>query len=258
MIWAVGNPYTETFTWVEVVYVREGEVIHGEPGMMQRSAPASRSSSEKPATEADIATTGILMVPSDEEISARRMRSMSGGSSYGTTLGASEPERLQFRDVVRISRDQVFFVPDNSTGIFSSFDTAYYDYKAQLDQAIRIALTTQNPLWQGTHLSGLQQLLNTLEALFGRGASGCVLFANGQIACFQVNILYPGAPRYLAETGFNANGEPILEDGMAGGGLGVDVFPGNDEITYRINGSLAMRCGYVMGQLQDCYWVQAP
>ncbi|MEN4905071.1 hypothetical protein [Luteimonas sp. TWI1437] len=261
MVWAVANPNTEQFVWVETVFTPDGQVIWSEPDSIDRGADSQPKSRRIALAGFDSVPTSVMMVPSDREIARSRISSMDGGSGSATILGASPAETLQFQALVRISRDQVFFNPSDSLGYFDSFNSGYNEYPSALDAAIRTALTTANPAWNSGSLGAIGGLATALKSYFGRGPSACLTFANGDIGCFQVNILAPGAVRYIGGTGFTATGAPIDAVGIGDESGHVVVTPGApsaDEITYRVGGSVRFICGYAMGQLSECYWVQLP
>jgi hypothetical protein len=91
------------------------------------------------------------------------------------------------------------------------------------------ALSINNPVWTTENTTGLW---NVLKNFWGKGPTACVIFANGDSACFQVNPLAPGASRVIAKSAKDINGNPISTDGDSPIGNGdntgvvVDNKPG--------------------------------
>ncbi len=68
-------------------------------------------------------------------------------------------------------------------------------------------LTINNPAWTASGMSGLW---NALKNFWGKGPQACVVFANGDSGCFQVNPMAPGASRVLANPVKDIDGNPII------------------------------------------------
>lgn len=74
----------------------------------------------------------------------------------------------------------------------------------------------------------IRTLWNALEQHNGKGPTGCIVFRNGDSACFQINPLAPGAPRVIAGTVKDINGNSIpasVQTVPNGGERGLAVEP---------------------------------
>lgn len=257
MVWAVANPNTPEFVWVETNYTPPGQVIQddGDPIDMSIGPSKSRVSGNQLTP---VRIPDVFLAPSDMEI--QRIRSLDGGGSRATSAPPSSAERIQFEALVSLTRDRVFFKPDDSTPFYASFQSSYHDYRAALDSTIRHALGASNPGWNGTMLGPLGGLMTALKSYFGHGPIGCVTFDNGDVGCFQLNMLFPGALLYVEGTGRRVDGTEIVETGIGiGGGGDIEVHPdtpGPGQVTYIIGNGYSMVCGYVMGQLDGCQLYQ--
>ncbi|MGQ5250754.1 hypothetical protein ACULMC_06775 [Xanthomonas arboricola pv. corylina] len=255
--YGVVNPGTEQFFWVEVTYTPAGE--------QPLSLPAVDTDGSNPASvkRLDFRTangTGVIGVSTSSSYTSQSNQGMvtaSGGrySTYGMT--PSDIERQQFVAIARISKDQVFVVPDNSTSYFDSYEAGYHDHNAALDQVVRTALTINNPAWAA---GSLTSLFSALKSFYGRGPTGCVVFGNGDTACFQTNVAAPGALRVIEGTAKHADGSAIANDSAAvpGGGASVTVqpnVPSQGMVTYymgkNMNGPF-ITCTMVNGVADKC------
>lgn len=131
-----------------------------------------------------------------------------------------------------------------------------------IDQLIRTHLNATSPGWQSSAIDPnlVQALLETLELVWGQGPTGCVIFQNGDSACFQVNVLAPGAARVIEGTARDVNGNSIAVSSPVpnGGGLHLNINPlGNGTIGWSPGGSggfaLWLVCTLVNGALVECH-----
>jgi hypothetical protein len=184
---------------------------------MSSDAPNTEISSIK-ASDSTAASNGVTVVP----------------------LAPTNEERQQIDAIVRISKSSVLLVPDNSTGYFDSYLSSYNQYHPALDSIIFTALTINNPAWTAQSMFGLWAVLRNF---WGKGPVGCVVFANGDSACFQVNPMAPGASRVLANSAKNIDGEAISISGdspiLNGGDTSVSVAnesPSSGYVSYSMGG----------------------
>ncbi|WIX26140.1 hypothetical protein [Xanthomonas arboricola] len=254
--YAVGNPATEQFYWVEVTYTPAGEQPLSLPATdMDGDTPASVKQLDFKLSDGT-SIKGVAVSSSINTQSKLAARAAGGQfSTYG--MSPSETERQQFQAITRISKNQVFVVPDNATGYFGSYESAYHDHNAALDQVIRTALTINNPAWAA---GGLTKLWDAMKAFYGRGPTGCVVFGNGDTACFQTNVLYPGAARVIDGTAKRADGSEIARDNasLPSGGTSVTVqpnIPSQGMVTYYMGKNMSgpfITCTMVNNMAQEC------
>ena len=83
---------------------------------------------------------------------------------------------------------------------------------------------------------------------------------NGDVGCWQINLLAHGAGRLIEGTAKDKNGNPLSAGGSeisGGGGGGVEVIPNSPSPGYTSYnfGVYQYRCGYVNNQLSNCAWI---
>lgn len=101
--------------------------------------------------------------------------------------------------MIRVSKDQILYrLPPNDA--FSSFHSGFHENKAILDRQLRSAMEANNPALAAQELMGVKALWNALEMHLGKGPTACAVFNDGHSACFQINMLYPGAMAYIDGT----------------------------------------------------------
>lgn len=98
-------------------------------------------------------------------------------------------------------------------------------------------MTQRNPAWAGSYLRQATRALirNKLRETFGRDIQACVVFNNGDSACFTPNLSTPSISTYVQGTAKDINGTPISE-GYGGGG-------GGGGLEHRYNGGSSARYG---------------
>lgn len=222
-IYAVANPNNLIFGYVQVQYSESG---------IEPVAPASRTATAptdakaiRGTTKAGVSYVGVLSTAKVRTTAdTEALLAAAGGQVYAYSITPTEVERQQFEAIARISKTQVLIKPDNQSGYFTNFRVGYYDSRSALDSAVLIALTANNPLWQYGPLSGIWE---ALKGFWGKGPVGCVVFANGDSACFQINPLAPGAIRVLEGTAVTVDGAPIDpgDPQSLPNGSGVSVTP---------------------------------
>lgn len=233
---AVANTQTGTFHYVEVIFhQREGDVPASDP-----SEPYTLSSSQSEGSLSSSQSDGSL--------------SFSVGS-----VEASSEERTQFSAIVQLSRNEILVAAPPGIDGLESFHGAQPEI---LGPYLWVKKSAQNPAWQSGAIgsSWVTGLWNALKAADGKGPSACIVFQNGDSACYQLNPLDKNAPRYINGTAKTINGQPLEESGGIGGGTALEIYNPDPGVyawgrssfpTY----SLWLFCSYSGGELTGC-WTQ--
>ncbi|MGH8082507.1 MAG: hypothetical protein ACREP7_18170, partial [Lysobacter sp.] len=82
------------------------------------------------------------------------------------------------------------------------------------------AMSVAHPGWNtGGYTNPVMQMLwQSLKSLFGRGPSACLVYKNGDVACYQLNMIDRNAALYLEGTAIDRDGHAIGGGGGGGGG----------------------------------------
>jgi len=259
-MYAVGNFSTEKFRYVEVTYTPQGEVIQGND-----IRPSSINESIVRITP-NLGQAEVHVASRQSDVEELLALAMTNGHSI-VSFNPSSGQSAQFSAVVSTARDQVLFTAPDGVYGFDSYQDAILDNPAGIDAAIRTALTLQNPAWVNNEIGAnlLASLWNALEQHFGKGPIGCVIFYNGDSACFQINPMAPGALRVIDGTPKDIDGNEIaalVTTVPNGGGAGVDVSPNTPSGGYTGwgagsggGGSLWLFCATQGGKPVSC-WIQ--
>lgn len=251
------NVTKKELKYVDIQYVPPGHQIQGVEPIPSGVTPKRQVKSQ-----------GMVVVPSEDnfllEDGLEVVVNGSGGYTASTT-NASPTEAIQFEAMVSVSANSVLFSAPSGYSWFESFNSAM-ENMAQVSSVAWAALDNNNPNWAGTVFepSRRQTLWNVLGMIFGKGPSACIVFYNGDAACFQVNPMAPSAARYIEGTAKDINGDPIASPGGGlpnGGGLGVNVHPNTPRTGYTGwnlgLGRWYLVCSMVGGKLIGCYtqWI---
>lgn len=221
--YAVVNFSRVEMKYVEVEYTRPG---HDPLGTGDEGGSSYRSDGNS--------NSDLIMAPPalSKDADDAQVNGVQGGSGQYSAI-AMDPslgERAQFEAMVHITDTSVMFMaPANIFG-FDSFYSAFSDNRGGLDQVIRVGLTANNPAWTSGEISPnlVESIWNAIMLHYGKGPSGCVIFYNGDVGCFQINPLAPGAVMYIGGTAKDVNGNPIASPGSEvpnGGGCGGRCGP---------------------------------
>lgn len=169
-------------------------------------------------------------VPQTGAAAARALSAAKSGGHQSSSREPTSGEKAQFEAIVSLARDQVLFTAPREYSGFASYQTATLDHLPMVDATIRKAMTAQNPAWVSSEMSAnlVRALWNALENHYGKGPTGCIVFHNGDSACYQVNPLAPGAPRVIEDTVKDIEGnpiEPFVQTVPNRGGRGLAVEP---------------------------------
>lgn len=242
----VVNPNTSKGMFASVVYVPPGEV----PMHLGRVLPRAD----------DDPGQWIVVVPKSRKPSSTHSTMQGTGDFSTSSSGLHRGQQLQLDAIVSMSKEWVFVKPQNNSGYFNSFNDALQNMAA-VDSVIRIGHTTTNPAWVNGHINGnlVASLFRALESFFGRGIGGCLLMDNGDVACWQINVLAPGAARLIEGTSKDAEGNELPASGGLPNGSGTEVnvhpnTPNPGYVSYDW-GQYQYRCGHVNGKLSHCEWI---
>jgi hypothetical protein len=223
--YAVANTQTGDFHYVEVIYhQRDGDV------------PASHPSEPH----------GVSSVQSSSDLNY----------SVGSVEASSE-EKAQFAAIVQLSRNEILVAaPDGIDGLGS-----FYGAQPEiLGPYLWVKKSAQNPAWQSNAIGSnwVIALWNALKAADGKGPSACIVFQNGDSACYQLNPLDRNAPRYINGTAKTIDGQPLEESGGIGGGSPLEIYNPDPGVyawgrSSFPSYSLWLFCAYVGGKLDHCW-----
>lgn len=178
------------------------------------------------------------------------MYTSSGDSA--TPMAPTADEAQTFASAVRLSKNSVLLRHPTTVMGHNSFMTAQPE---QLGPVVHAYLTAHFPMW----VKATQGLLGILKNSYGKGPHACVIFTNGDSACYYFpDPRSPNTLRYIPGTAQNAAGEPISGEGGIGAGSGsgspVEMGPvGSDSLSWRSGPTSMLICGYVGGKLVSCY-----
>lgn len=252
--YAVGNPYTGVMNYVLVVKTMPGEVPLGGtdgPQKLNLLRGAVAMGSVGLLTVEDSAVT----VPENtRELSV--MVQAASGTASAYVSAASAAEQQQFGAIVKVSRNSVMVTAPNAYG-FDSFRGAQMEVVSPFLYSSMAA--GANPAWQAAEIPSLWKgLFNALKALDGKGPTACIIYRNGDSACYQMNIMDKNAARLITDSAKDAEGNLIPASGGVGGGGGggLNVQPNRPSpgyISWSRGGSSYLICGYIGGKLHSCY-----
>ncbi|MCE7031550.1 hypothetical protein LY625_02760 [Lysobacter sp. GX 14042] len=252
---AVGNPNTGTMKHVIVFKTMPGEVPRGGSAPIPQKLTLGGLATDAVgfiANEDEAAVT----IPEDPQLLAGLM-----GPTFGQTnavvSSATPAEQQQFGAIVKLSKNSIMVSAPNSSG-FSSLRGAQMEVVSPFLYSAMAA--GANPAWQAAEIPSFWKgLFNALKSLHGKGPTACIVYRNGDSACYQLNIMDKNAARYITDSGKDANGQPIPQTGGiggGGGGSGLNVQPNRPStgyISWSRPSSSYLVCSYIGGKLHSCY-----
>lgn len=129
--------------------------------------------------------------------------------------------------------------------------------QGQVNQYLYTAMSAQNPGWIIQEIPGntVLAIVNALKIRFGKGPTGCMVFHNGDSACFQFNPLNPHEAQYLTGTARDNSGQSIQESGGINGGTSLDMIFDKPNVGWgrASSGSLWLFCMLVDGAVVECW-----
>lgn len=122
------------------------------------------------------------------------------------SVEADADDEQMFQEIVHQASDEpVAPPPPASWG--ESFDSFAAMNLQIVSKYLWAFKTAHDPTWQARASSGLfKALWNALESVKGKGPSSCMVFRNGDSACFQLNPLADSAARYISGTAITITG----------------------------------------------------
>lgn len=241
-LYAVGNPNTNTFRYVEVTTYRDGEVPMG---VYPAPVPAESVALVNPGSESGIEATSAMY--SDVLFSA-------------ASVGPSPQEMQMFASNVKFAlEDAVAPSPGTGEG-FESFASADMLLVSNYLWAFKTAL---DPNWQGENVG----LLDALKLARGKGPTACIVYRNGDSACYQLSPVDKNAARYINGTARSLSGALIDDTQVGGGGIGggepLSIVQTNTNEYRWTNGSgstgwLWLVCSRQGGEITSCYYIVIP
>lgn len=224
--------------------------------------PADPSRTQPVTNGASAPALGVTYLPDE----ADGPYAASGGRyviiSYSVPL--SSQTNTQFGIIVAMVKAGPVLAPPPNPGTYGyeSFNNRSMDV---VSRNLYDTMTSQYPGWQHGQISGgpLSALQKALKLLDGKGPTACQVFINGDVACFQLNLIDDNAALYINGTAKDAEGNPIRDDGGigsgGGGGVTVNHVSNNPYVTgYQLpKGSWWLMCTYVNSVKVSCrvQWV---
>lgn len=252
--YAVGNTNTGVLKYVDVFKTMPGEI----PRSLKD--PQSQVLSRELGGMGSVgflAVEGDVVTVSEDPEELEALVQAVGGSGHVFVSSASPAEQQQFGAIVNVSKNSIIVSAPAGYG-FSSFRGAQMEIVSPFLYSAMAA--GANPAWQAGEIPSLWKgLFNALKALNGKGPTACIVYQNGDSACYQLNILDKNAARYITDSAKDANGNLIPASGGIGGGgsdAGLNVLlsrPVGGYTSWNRGSSRYLVCGYVGGQLVSCY-----
>lgn len=249
--YAVGNPNTGVMKYAYVFRTLPGEIPRSvtEPKTTMLSLELQAQGSVGFITNEEPAVT----VSEDPKELANLIQAF-GGSENAFVYDASAADQQQFGAIVNVSRNSVLVTAPNGYG-FESFHGAQMEMVSPFLYSAMAA--GANPAWQAAEIPSLWKgLFNALKSLHGKGPTACIIYNNGDSACYQMNILDKNAALYITDSAKDADGNLIPTAGGIGSGGGLNVGPNLPSlgfITWSRGSSAYLICSYVGGKLHSCY-----
>jgi hypothetical protein len=233
-LYSVGNPLTEQMMHVEVT-IAPFDVVP-----LSWEDASYLNESDDGVGQQSIFVTGVEM-----------QASSSGGSTV--SIPATPAEQQTFSSAVRLSSKSLLMNHSTSVAGHESFAAARPE---NLGPMLHSYMTAMFPGWMNSSIS----LSGALKLFFGKGPHGCVIFTNGDSACYQFPDPRSGnSVVYIEGTAQNAQGEPIAGSGIGAGGSGGGGDPvpmgyvGDNMLGWKVNTTTWRICGYIAGKVHSCY-----
>lgn len=234
-LFAVGNTISGKLRFVEVTTFNEGGPGGG--GVDPLRAHPTKPSGRKDRISTSSVVFQVVSVEADAE------------------------DEQMFQEIVHQASDEpVAPPPPESWG--ESFDS-FASLNLQLVSKYLWAFkTAHDPTWQARATTSLfKALWNALESVRGKGPSACMVFRNGDSACFQLNPLADSAARYISGTAITITGIDI-PSAPSGGGLGdgepLTLHNNLNEYRWTNGEELWLVCAKQGGTLLGCYYIYLP
>lgn len=205
--------------------------------------------------------TGSVLVaaePTSTTITPQMMRTYAGSGAQVAEVYEQVAVEPTFQTVGVAYKNQFLFnvsSQDAQNPAFASFENATDSGMAQLSKLVWADEEFYNPGFTEALSKASDSMLAAWNALKGHGILVSVIFANGDVATFEID---PGTGQviYIKGTARDRQGNtlPDYTPNLGGGGYGdVSVQPASPpSATYSIGGIQGIRCGFVNGKLSVC------
>lgn len=144
-----------------------------------------------------------------------------------------------------------------SSDLFSSFSSRNEPAVANL---MNSSLAARNPghAVQQIGLTVRNRLIGRLRSYFGKDDKVCVIFNNGDSACYRPNFYTPSIENLIPNTAQDRNGASIADGlGGTGGGTsssdGLQVHYNPPNYIYYVNGEYIRSCAWIGTVFQGCW-----
>lgn len=240
-MYAVGNPNTGVFRYVEVSIYRDGEVpaiVYPAPRFKKNK---KRIGSVSPSYSDPSLRYSVVSVPADAN------------------------ETQIFVSIAKMNSEEVVAAPPSGIAGFDSFAGADL---VQVGLYLWAFKTGLDPNWasEAVGSGSWLGLWDALKMARGKGPIACQVFLNGDSACYQLNPMAPSAPKHVAGTAKNISGQLLDSSTSPGGSIGggdgdpLNVIQQGNTNEYRWTtggGSrwLYLMCSSIGGVVQNCYYV---
>lgn len=179
------------------------------------------------------------------------------------SVPADDNERRIFVSIAKMNSKEVVAPPPSGIDGFDSFAGADL---VQVGLYLWAFKTGLDPNWSSEAVGSGSWLglWDALKMARGKGPIACLVFRNGDSACYQLNPMSPSAPKHVAGTATNLNGQLLDSSISPGGSIGdgdplLIIQQGNTNQYRWTNGGnsawLYLICSSQGGVVQSCYYV---
>lgn len=226
-----------------------------------RGAPLLEEKSDKTRVFDKAVVASVL----DKNIVRADQLSLAATGSGASVSGEFENSQWEpsFNAIVNAHQNSVlFYVTDSMVDRYG--DDLMSFSAAQGSVAVSNVILVEEEAVNGTYLSSTESLVgaiqNALDSYYGHGILVTVVFRNGDVATYQLNILDPNATRPVKGTAKDRFGHPLPDAPTSigrGGAAAAQVSWGGADVTGYGMGSGSSEvwevCSFVGGVLQGCY-----
>lgn len=244
-LYAVGNRVTGEMRFVTVFYTAPGQVplSIGEPA--QKDVSGGVTIMQVPIENPYVVAPEDSMVP---------FVSQSSGT-WATSTRATPAQEHEFLAIVHASSNSIVVNAPPGDNRFDSLAGAEMQVVGPL---LWGAMTASNPGWNGNEIVGAvkEVLFRAVGWTAGKGPTACLVFLNGDFACFQINPADKNAPIYIEGTGKDRDNNPISRTPSLPNGGNTQtkvVYDNGGGRGYSAGGNTRLTCAFVNGGLDHCW-----
>ena len=239
-------------------------------GRLHLVVVASRRDGQMPYGNTPIESTAAHTT-AGSELTERQARATGADTPQGTVYQIVLNHRLsaaaeaQFFDIVQVMKSGSVLVEDHGEPLPLPIQSGFDSFDGRNQSMLR------DWLWetQGKNFFDTRPEAPLSDAviaeLYAQAAkelgsyTKCVIFNNGDIACFKVPFMRTAEAPYVNGTAVDRDGNMIPGAGYGGGGFGAVRINGSTSrygrIGYSSHGALWLFCAFVNGKLDHC-WVE--